>query len=276
MIKYKEKRKTTEVAAKGGASSNINARIVALITASAAIGSSLGAAVFNYLATERSRTQIAQDSLKLQQAAQIVGEAAQKTSEQAQQISAARLEFEKQVQLLTTAREDLRTQIARVGGMNDTRRTDNDELRTRFSFAKQQSDLIPSLKYSCNVQFVATLRAVINCAFENIGSHRIYINTEPIIVVDQISDEKVDGLVGAITGAGNNTLPVGGRGTNSFPVELKATKESFNGKSFKMTFQVRTDPIALQQVKEAGGKYVNEKHLTSLANQTFTFRYDIN
>lgn len=276
MIKYKEIRRSSGAVQKKEISSNTNARIVALIAASAAIGSALSTAAFNYFATEQYRTQIARDSLKVQQAAQIVGEAAQKTAEQIQQIAAARLEFEKQVQLLTSAREDLRTQIARVGGMNDTRRTDNDELRTRVGFAKQQSDLVPAIKYSCNVEFLAHPRALITCSFENVGAHRIFISTEPIIVIDQVTDEKVEGLVGAITGAGLNTIPVAGRGSNTFPVELKAPRAAFSGKAFKITLQVRSDPIAIQQLKEVGGKYVNEKQLASLAHLTHNFLFNIN
>ncbi|SES74997.1 hypothetical protein [Variovorax sp. OV084] len=275
MIKYKEKRKSAEASSRAWTSSNVNARVVALIAASATLGGSLGAAGFNYLVTERHRTQIAQESLEVQRAAQLVSEAAQKTLEQSQQIAVARLEFEKQVQLFAIAREDLRTQISHIGVANDSRRTENDSVRTRVELAKQLRELRPSLLVNCFVVFPSEAKAAITCNMTNTGVHTWILETQPIEVVDK-ADQIIPNVVGKVHGVGANRLPPGGKGSNFFQIDLNVPVKELSDKAFKISFNLVTDEAAREQVRLESAGILSAKRLVELSSYSYSWRIWLN
>ncbi|CAN7336119.1 hypothetical protein LJR170_001799 [Variovorax paradoxus] len=249
--------------------------MIALIAASATLGSSIGAAGFNYLFTERQRTKLTSDSVEIQKMGQLVAQAAQKTAEQTAQINAARLDFERQVQLLNAAREDLRVQVARVSGMNDTRRTDNDEVRLRSTLAQQENDLMPQVQASCPMSIPTPTRVLINCKFRNQGNHRVVITNQSRALVNQVTGLPVEGLIGEIAGDQVNSVLQKGENNLNYWVELKVPKERLVGSEFRFQFKADTDPAVVRQVKEFGGKYVTEQQLTNRATMKIVVRETI-
>jgi len=248
-----------------------NARILAVIGATAALGGSIGSAAFNYFFTEKERTEIQQRALAVQQASLQVSEAAQRTSDEVKQITAARLEFEKEIHLLNTARSNFRDEIARVGGMNDSRRTENDSARTKFEMARQQRELIPSLLVGCFVVFPSELKAGITCNLTNNGTHTWRSEIEPVLVVDK-TDEVFPNVLGKIHGPRGNRLPPGGKGSNYFQIDLNVPAKELDGKAFKITFNLVTDEAAKEQVRLASGGLLSPKHLNSLTSYTYVWR----
>jgi hypothetical protein len=254
----------------------VNARVVAVIAACAAVGSSLGSAAFNYFFTERQRTEIQADALQVQKASQLVSEAAQRTAEELKNISAARLQLENQVALLNASRESFRDQIARVGGLNDSRRTDNDAARTRAGLAKLRQELVPQVTVKCDGRSIAEYRIDINCQFKNIGSHTLFMKTESITLVDTGTRDEVPGAILKVSGDDKNKIVPSGDGGNLFVVSLRLKNSEVVGKTFRLHFIFDTDASAVSEYSAATGRVLTPAQVKELTNYGFIFNLNWN
>lgn len=252
------------------------ALVVAVIAATAVVGST----VLNYILTEKVRTEIASQTLAIEQAKLQIAASAQKTTETANQVTLLRLDFDKQN---AQSRLELDKQIAALSQRNDSvrtrldeRRTRTDEVRLTTDFTKLSNELRPNVVMKCVMVLQNPSFFRLDCNFKNLGVHPVRVSPPGIWLLGNETQQPISDAIARIENVDGNFLPAGGMGSNTYDIYLTSLGEKLVRPTLRTKVDVSTDQQAIDMTRRLATGYITEKELKSLSMGAFTYNMRLN
>ena len=234
--------------------------IVALI----ASVTSLAGLLFTYVFTERTRTEIAAQTLQLERIKVDTSAAAQKTSELGALVDLARLELESQTAKSGELIESKKVQI-------ENRRGNTEEVRLTPDFTKLSNELRPNIELSCNGDPIEGVLLRITCSFKNKGAHRAKIEPKAFSMLDRSDQKEISGAIQKVDNVDANNILATGVGSNVYEVFLTPAGVAIQKPIISIRFDATTDSVAVAITRRLSKGVITDEELRTLSTQVYTF-----
>lgn len=246
-----------------GSNASPNSRTPIVVAVIASV-TSIAGLLLTYVFTERARTEIASQTLQLERIKTDISAASQRTADVVARVDEARLQLERQIARSTELIESRKIQI-------DDRRGNTEEVRLTPDLTKLSNDLRPNFEVSCSGDALDGLVLRINCTFKNKGSHRALISPKFFTMLNRSDQKGLPGVIEKIeNGVANNVLP-NGSGSNTYEVWLTPAGAAVKSPIVSITFEAKTDDVAIALTKRLSKGAITNQELRELAMQGYTF-----
>lgn len=252
----------TARAGESGSHSGLSAHRVPIIVALIASVTSFAGLFLTYVFTERTRTEIAAQTLQLESIKVEISAAAQKTAEIAVGVDQARLELQRQIAKSAEHIESKKVQI-------EDRKGTTEEVRLTPDFTRLSSGLRPNLAISCAVDRIDRMRLQITCIFKNNGAHLARIEPKSFLMLNTSDQKEVPGAIEKVDNTGaNNILPNNG-GSSTYDVFLTSDGGARNKPMIRIEFDATTDSAAIAMTKRLSKGAITNNELRAFSTQGY-------
>lgn len=266
------------------------ALVVAAIAATAALVGSLGTAAFNYIFTERPRTDISREMKELQSAAVQVTQAAQKTSDNVAAIDAARLDMQRQLAAIEEIRVKIQQQVAAIDqarfelqretgllqARNDTRRTSLEELTRTHERVVQANNLknevTPKFEVNCQLGEFRESAGEWICSVTNRGTQTFSSEVLDLSLGDKSTNDLIPDAISTVNDSGLNSVPPGVTVKHFTRFKLGPSANTVKQRMFMFTFQIKTNQGSVDRIKQLTRGVLSGAEIDKTSVYTYTYR----
>ena len=263
MLSDKETEKDDKTQRDIGLLSSRTAIIVALLAAFTAIVTLL----LNYWLVERTRTDIAAQTIALEKIKVDIALSAQKTAESVAKIDEARISQERQSVATMAQLESKKIQL-------ENKKSNHEQTRLTPDIAKLSNDLRPNIVISCDGSNSDRKTVKLECSFKNNGAQRVKIYPKTVGMYDK-NQKGIKEALSEFDGESNTILP-GATGSNTYTVTLTSIGEIVNQPIYKIEFDAITDQQAINLTRRLASGYITEAELKELSRQGYTINLHFN
>lgn len=288
-----ERLKNATAASEGKAAEKAKARGafgVAGIAAMAGLGGAFGTAIFNYVMTERPRTEISRELKDLQELTVKINQAAQKTAENVAASDAARLDIQRQLATIEDSRLKIQQQVAaidqsryefqRESGMaqakNDSKRVMLEErARTQAQVIQAnnlKNEIIPKYEVNCVTNQFNEAAGMWDCAISNRGTQPFQSRVTDLIIAEKSTALKIENAVASFQDSGANDVAPGTTLKHFTVFKLGPAANSASQRMFIFKFEISTEPNSVAQVKMTTKGILSSSDVDRAAKHVYNHR----
>jgi hypothetical protein len=263
---------------------------VAGIAAMAGLGGAFGTAIFNYVMTEKQRTEISRELKDLQELTVKISQAAQKTAENVAATDAARLDTQRQLANIEDARLKIQQQVAvidqsryelqRESGIaqakNEAKRVMLEEqARTQAQLIqanKLKNEIIPKYEINCFTNQFHEAAGMWDCAISNRGTQPFRSRVTDLIIAEKSTGIKIENAVASFQDSGASDVAPGVTLKHFTAFKLGPSASSANQRMFIFNFEIITEPNSVAQVKTATKGILSPSDIDYAAKNFYSHR----